>query len=334
LKNIQNKIVMYTLEELDSIIEKAVMNLDLKGKPEELYRPIEYLISIGGKRVRPKIALMTYNLFSDNVNNEILYPSLAMEIFHGFTLIHDDIMDEASMRRNQMTVHKKWNNNVAILSGDVMCIKSYQYIAHAPEQVLSKVLELFSKTAAQVCEGQQIDLNYESVPFITMEDYTEMIALKTAVLIACSAKIGAIIAGAEDKVANSMYDYAFKLGLAFQIKDDYLDSYGNSATFGKAIGGDILSNKKTWLLVEAFRRANSEQTNTLLSLFRDENISAKEKISKVLSVYDEIGVRENAEKAIARYHAEAREIVLSAGLTCAQEDQLISFSERLINREK
>jgi len=325
---------MYTLEELDSIVEKALMNINLKGKPEELYSPIEYLISIGGKRLRPKIALMTYNLFSDDINNEILYPALAMEIFHGFTLIHDDIMDDASMRRNQMTVHKKWNNNIAILSGDVMCIKSYQYIAHAPEQVLSKVLELFSKTAAQVCEGQQLDLNYESVPFITMDDYTEMISLKTAVLIACSAKIGAIIAKAEDKITKFLYDYAFKLGLAFQIKDDYLDSYGDASTFGKAIGGDILSNKKTWLLVEAFRRANSEQTNTLLALFRDDNISAKEKISKVLSVYDEIGVREHAEKAIARYHAEARDIVLSAGLTCAQEDQLISFSERLINREK
>ncbi|NCB98149.1 MAG: polyprenyl synthetase family protein [Bacteroidia bacterium] len=325
---------MYTLEELDAIVEKAVMTLDLKGKPEELYEPIEYLISIGGKRLRPKMALMTYNLFSERIDNEILYPALAIEIFHGFTLIHDDIMDDAPLRRNQTTVHNKWNNNIAILSGDVMCIKSYQYLAHAPAASLSKVLALFSRTAAQVCEGQQIDMNYESVPFITTEDYTEMISLKTAVLIACSAKMGAIIAGAGDKVSDMLYNYGYKLGLAFQIKDDYLDSFGNTLTFGKAIGGDILCNKKTWLLVEAFKRANPEQTNALLDLFKNNSIAPEEKIAAVLAKYKDLGVKERAEKAIAGYHAEAREIVLAAGLTKAQESQLITFADKLIDREK
>lgn len=325
---------MYTLEELDAIVEKAVITLDLKGKPEELYEPIEYLISIGGKRLRPKMALMTYNLFSDRIDNEILYPALAIEIFHGFTLIHDDIMDDAPLRRNQTTVHNKWNNNIAILSGDVMCIKSYQYLAHSPASSLSKVLALFSRTAAQVCEGQQIDMNYESVPFITTEDYTEMISLKTAVLIACSAKMGAMIAGAGDKVSDMLYNYGYKLGLAFQIKDDYLDSFGNTLTFGKAIGGDILCNKKTWLLVEAFKRANPEQTNALLDLFKNNSISPEEKIAAVLAKYKDLGVKELAEEAIAGYHAEAREIVLAAGLTKAQESQLITFADKLIDREK
>ncbi|MCK9627627.1 MAG: polyprenyl synthetase family protein [Bacteroidales bacterium] len=325
---------MYTLEELDAIVEKAVITLDLKGKPEELYEPIEYLISIGGKRLRPKMALMTYNLFSDKIDNEILYPAMAIEVFHGFTLIHDDIMDDAPLRRNQTTVHNKWNNNIAILSGDVMCIKSYQYIAHAPAASLNKVLALFSKTAAQVCEGQQIDMNYESVPFITTEDYTEMISLKTAVLIACSAKIGAIIAGAGEKVSDMLYNYGYKLGLAFQIKDDYLDSFGNTLTFGKAIGGDILCNKKTWLLVEAFKRANPEQTNALLALFRNSTIAPEEKITGVLEKYKELGIKEGAEEAIARYHSEARDIVLASGLTKAQEAQLIAFADKLINREK
>ena len=325
---------MYTLEELDAIVEKAVITLDLKGKPEELYEPIEYLISIGGKRLRPKMALMTYNLFSDRIDNEILYPALAIEIFHGFTLIHDDIMDDAPLRRNQTTVHNKWNNNIAILSGDVMCIKSYQYLAHSPASSLSKVLALFSRTAAQVCEGQQIDMNYESVPFITTEDYTEMISLKTAVLIACSAKMGAMIAGAGDKVSDMLYNYGYKLGLASQIKDDYLDSFGNTLTFGKAIGGDILCNKKTWLLVEAFKRANPEQTNALLDLFKNNSIAPEEKIAAVLAKYKDLGVKERAEEAIAGYHAEAREIVLAAGLTKAQESQLITFADKLIDREK
>ena len=213
-------------------------------------------------------------------------------------------------------------------------IKSYQYLAHAPAASLSKVLALFSRTAAQVCEGQQIDMNYESVPFITTEDYTEMISLKTAVLIACSAKMGAIIAGAGDKVSDMLYNYGYKLGLAFQIKDDYLDSFGNTLTFGKAIGGDILCNKKTWLLVEAFKRANPEQTNALLDLFKNNSIAPEEKIAAVLAKYKDLGVKERAEEAIAGYHAEAREIVLAAGLTKAQESQLITFADKLIDREK
>lgn len=325
---------MFTLEEIDSIVEKGVMTLNLKGEPEELYDPIEYLISIGGKRLRPKICLMAFNLFSDKIDYSILYPALATEIFHGFTLIHDDIMDDASLRRNQMTVHKKWNDNIAILSGDVMCIKSYQYISQCPPQYLKKVLDIFSVTAAQVCEGQQFDMNFEEAQFITLQDYLDMIGLKTAVLIACSAKLGAVIAGADDKVSDAIYEYGYQLGLAFQIMDDYLDSFGNSQTFGKAIGGDILCNKKTWLLVEALKRADINQQKELKSLLKDQAISPKEKIEKVLAIYNQLGVKTAAEQAVAEYHKRAIEAVSKSGLTENQMKQLVSFGESLIDRKK
>lgn len=325
---------MFTLEDIDSIVEKAVLSLDLKGEPKELYDPIEYLVSIGGKRLRPKICLMTYNLFSDKIDNRILYPAMAMEIFHGFTLIHDDIMDDAPLRRNQTTVHMKWNDNVAILSGDVMCIKSYQYISQCPSGCLKKVLGIFSRTAAQVCEGQQIDMNFEAIPLITLKEYEEMIGLKTAVLIACSAKLGAIIAGADDKVADSLYKYGYELGLAFQIKDDYLDSFGNTLTFGKAIGGDILCNKKTWLLVEAFKRANDNDKRELSSVLKGKDIKPENKIERVLALYNKLGIKIAAEKAVMEYHKKAQEAISGADLSENQKRQLFSFGEALINRER
>lgn len=325
---------MFTLEEIDSIVEKGTLKLNLKGEPRELYDPIEYLVSIGGKRVRPKMCLMTYNLFSDKIDNRILYPALAMEIFHGFTLIHDDIMDGASLRRNRPTVHKKWNSNVAILSGDVMCIKSYQYISQCPSQYLKKVLGIFSRTAAQVCEGQQIDMNFEAVPYITLQEYEEMIGLKTAVLIACSAEIGAIIAGADDKIAESLYNFGYQLGLAFQIKDDYLDSFGNTLTFGKAIGGDILCNKKTWLLVEAVKRADTHEYSELSSILTSTVINPDNKIERVLSIYNKLGVKAAAEQAVTEYHKKAQEAINDTDLTESQKMQLFSFGEALINRDR
>ncbi|MFA5848375.1 MAG: polyprenyl synthetase family protein [Bacteroidales bacterium] len=325
---------MFTLQEIDSIVEKGILTLNLKGEPNELYDPIEYIISIGGKRIRPKMSLMTYNLFSDKIDNSILFPALAMEIFHGFTLIHDDIMDDAPLRRSQITVHKRWNNNIAILSGDVMCIKSYQYISQCPPQYLKKLLAIFSRTAAQVCEGQQIDMNFEAAPYITLDDYIDMIGLKTAVLIACSAKLGAIIAGADDKTADSLYNYGYQLGLAFQIKDDYLDSYGNTQTFGKAIGGDILCNKKTWLMVETIKRADIIEKKELDSIFKDGSLEPKEKISKVLAIYNKLGVKEAAENAVIEYHRKANLSAMETSLTEQQKQQLLSFADSLINRNK
>lgn len=325
---------MFTIQEIDSIVEKSIFSLELKGEPEELYNPIEYLISIGGKRLRPKLALVSYNLFSDRIERNIIYPAIGLEVFHGFTLIHDDIMDNADLRRNRTTVHKKWNNNIAILSGDVMCIKSYQYISHAPADKLKQVIDLFSVTAAQVCEGQQYDMNFENMSFITMDDYLNMIGLKTAVLIAASAKIGAIIAGAPANICDALYNYGHQLGLAFQIKDDYFDSFGDSAVFGKKIGGDILCGKKTWLLVETMKRADGAKRKELMEILKESSDQPSVKIERVLSIYNEYKIKEAAEEAMDIYHKRALAAIADAGLTKDQSERLWEFADNLINREK
>jgi geranylgeranyl diphosphate synthase type II len=325
---------MYTLKEIDEVVEKGLYSLNWEGNPDELYEPIEYLVSIGGKRLRPKMAIMCYNLFSEKIDNTIVYPALALEIFHGFTLIHDDIMDGASLRRNQPTVHKKWNNNIAILSGDVMSIKSYQLIGYAPEKYLKNVLKLFSDTAAQVCEGQQYDMNFETLPFITNDEYLEMIGLKTAVLIACSAKLGAMIGGASPEAADALYDFGYQLGLAFQIKDDYLDSFGDTVVFGKAIGGDIMSNKKTWLLVESMKRAQGNDEVDLNNLISPKNPDQKGKISKVLALYGKLGIKAATEEAIGEYHKKAKKALDPDLFTEKQRERLMEFANLLLNREK
>ena len=325
---------MYTLIEIDAVVDKGISSLNWEGDPGELYEPIEYLISIGGKRLRPKMAVICFNLFSDKIDNSIVYPALALEIFHGFTLIHDDIMDGASLRRNQPTVHKKWNNNIAILSGDVMCIKSYKLIAFTPEKHIKDVLTLFSDTAAQVCEGQQFDMNYETLPLITIGEYLDMIGLKTAVLMACSAKMGAIIGGASPECANALYNYGYQLGLAFQIKDDYLDSFGDTNIFGKAIGGDILSNKKTWLLVEGLKRAQGKDSEILKEFISSKNCEPKEKIAGVIALYERLGVKTAAEEEIGEYHKKAQKALDSVHFTPHQLERLLEFANLLLNREK
>ncbi len=328
---------MYSIQDLQNIVNKGLAQLDFSMEPAELYNPLEYMISIGGKRLRPVTCLMTYNLFSDKLEKSILNPALALEVFHSFTLIHDDIMDKADIRRGQPTVYKKWNSNIAILSGDVMSIKAYELLAAAPNEKLPEALALFSKTAAQVCEGQQYDMNYESLPLITMDDYLNMIGLKTAVLIACSAKMGALIAGADAKTCNTLYDFAYTLGIAFQIKDDYLDTFGQSNIFGKSIGGDILNNKKTWLWVETFKRVNGaakERLNHLLSLVPDGADIDKEKIEGMQNLYIELGVKEAAEAAIEEYHKKAMDMIGTLELTASQKEQLEEYANMLVNRNK
>lgn len=325
---------MFTISEIDSIVEKSIFSLELKGEPGELYDPIGYLISIGGKRLRPKVAILTYNLFSDKIDKTILHPAMGLEIFHGFTLIHDDIMDKAPLRRNRETVHKKWNDNIAILSGDVMCIKSYQYISEAPPAKLKSALDLFSHTAAQVCEGQQYDMNFESLSFITMEDYIGMIGLKTAVLIAASAKLGALIADAPRDTCDAIYKWGYQLGLAFQIKDDYFDSFGDSKIFGKKIGGDILCGKKTWLLAESLRRSNPQKRKELQDLFKNNAMDPAVKISQVLAIYEELGIKSAAEVAMENYHRKSAEALAGSGLNNEQKERLFEFADSIINREK
>ena len=325
---------MYTIAELDKYVENGLAALNLKMEPKELYEPIEYMISIGGKRLRPELCLLTYNLFSDKIEKPILYPALALEIFHGFTLIHDDIMDKAELRRGQQTVYRKWNDNVAILSGDVMSIQAYQLLANCPGEVLPQVLTLFSRTAAQVCEGQQYDMNFENIPYITMEDYISMISLKTAVLIACSAKMGALIAGADEKVSQALYDFAFDLGIAFQIQDDMFDTFGQGNVFGKKIGGDILNNKKTWLLVESFKvadKARKQELDAIMALGMEQG---EEKIARMKQMYITLGIKESATAAIMEYYNSALEKIANAGFSSAQMEQLLTFANKLIKRIK
>ena len=325
---------MYSLEEIDRIVDHRIAKLKLGDDPAELYDPIDYLIKIGGKRLRPKIAILCYNLFKDDFNDSILMPAIGLEIFHGFTLIHDDIMDKAPIRRGHQTVHKKWNENIAILSGDVMCIKSYDLICEAPTESLPQLIKLFSKTAAEVCEGQQLDMNFESRDSVTMDEYLEMIGLKTAVLIACSASLGAIIAGKEDRVVGTIYDFSYQLGLAFQITDDYLDTFGTSSTFGKSIGGDIENNKKTWLFIEALNRAKGADYQELVTLYKGEVGENSAKVQKVKEIFERLGVKEAAIDAIEGYHTRAIEILKDIDLTDQQINQLEGFAKTLLKRNK
>lgn len=325
---------MFAIEELDKFVENGLSALNFKLEPSELYEPIEYMISIGGKRLRPELCLLTYNLFSDKIEKPVLYPALALEIFHGFTLIHDDIMDRAELRRGQQTVYRRWNDDIAILSGDVMSIKAYELLAECPEGVLPKVLALFTKTAAQVCEGQQYDMNFENIPHITMENYISMISLKTAVLIACSAKMGALIAGADEKVSQALYDFGYALGIAFQIQDDLFDTFGQGNVFGKKIGGDILNNKKTWLLVESYRVADIDQKQQLHEIMGMTVEDGDRKIARMKDMYCTLGIKESAEKAIMGYYNQAMEIIGKIDFTPAQMEQLTKFADKLIKRIK
>ena len=325
---------MYTLQEIDRILENFARLQNISREPATLYEPLDYMMSIGGKRIRPKLCLLTANLLSDDFRNPLIFPAMALEVFHEFTLIHDDIMDRSDTRRGCPTVYKKWDENVAILSGDVMSILAYKYLAYAPQAVLPQVLELFTTTAMQVCEGQQYDMDFETLPFITMDDYLSMIGLKTAVLLACSAKMGALIAGASKEACNALYDFGYQLGVAFQITDEYLDTFGNEKVFGKKIGGDIVNNKKTWLLVECLRRVSGQRKQELEKLLQLGEDKRQEKVEAVRNLYVELGVKEAAAAAILVYHKKAMDALAASGFDPAQTRILAQFAEELIHREK
>ena len=325
---------MFTLEEIDRIVENCSKLQLVRREPANLYDPIGYMMSIGGKRIRPKLCLLSYNLLSEDMGNSIIFPAMALEVFHEFTLIHDDIMDRSDTRRGNPTVYKKWNEEVAILSGDVMSILAYKYLAYAPQDILPKVLNLFSETAIQVCEGQQYDMDFENLPLITMEDYLSMIGLKTAVLLACSTKMGALIGGASIGVCDALYKFGYQLGIAFQITDDYLDTFGNEKVFGKKIGGDIANNKKTWLLVESMRRSGAEQKLQLEKLMQLGEEERAFKVEAVRMFYEELGVKEAAEAEIQAWHQKALESLSQAGFAPWQTRNLEKFAESLVHREK
>ena len=322
----------------ENVIEKALKELFANPgfalAPEGLYDPLRYMIEIGGKRIRPRLCLTAYGLFRDTLDESVLQCASALEVFHTFTLIHDDIMDKSPLRRKRETVWKKWNEDTAILSGDVMCIDSYRRIANAPASVLGDVLVLFNRTAAQVCEGQQLDMDFEKRKDVTMAEYLEMIGLKTGVLIACSAKMGALVAGAPEEACDRLYDYGYLLGLAFQVADDYLDAYGDEKVFGKPIGGDILNAKKCWLTTRAFEKADAPTRARLMELLDSEAVTDEQKTAKieaVKAIYDSLDIPEDARREIRRFSDEAMERAAAAvsGLNLAA---LKDFAETLIGR--
>ena len=322
---------------IDSALKELFDNLTFTQEPAGLYDPLRYMIQIGGKRIRPRLCLTAYALFKDEFNDEILIPAAAIEVFHSFTLIHDDIMDKADVRRGVPTVYRKWDENTAILSGDVMSIESYRMVAKAPAETLPEVLALFTKTAAEVCEGQQYDMEFEDCEFVPMADYMKMIGLKTAVLIACSAKMGALIAQAPQESCDLLYKYGYDLGLAFQVADDWLDTYGDPAVFGKAIGGDILNNKKSWLMTRAFEKASvqtREQLQAAMAMPIETEELKAEKIATVKAIYAELGLEEEAKQEIVRLHNQAMSYISQLGVEPQKAALLENYAKKLIGRAK
>ncbi|MDX8337615.1 polyprenyl synthetase family protein [Draconibacterium sp. IB214405] len=291
---------MYTIEELQKIVSTEVDLRSkelLKNQPVELYDPISYSLDMGGKRLRPVLVLLAYNMFAEAIERA-LPAAIGIEVFHNFTLLHDDIMDKADVRRNRPTVHKKFSENAAILSGDAMAFQSYRYFLEERSEALPEVLEVFSKTALEVCEGQQYDMDFEQRMDVTEAEYLEMIRLKTAVLLACSLKVGALIANAPATIANQLYDFGINLGLAFQLQDDLLDTFGDQAVFGKQIGGDILANKKTFLLINTLEKASEKDKALLVDWIEKTDFDPKEKISAVTELYQSVGVKNMAEEKV------------------------------------
>ena len=321
---------------IENAVNELFANLKFTAEPAGLYDPLRYMMEIGGKRIRPRLCLLAYSLFKEEMNQSILGPAAALEVFHSFTLIHDDIMDKADVRRGVPTVYRKWDENTAILSGDVMSIESYKLLAQAPAEVLPKALALFTTTAAEVCEGQQYDMDFEDMESVPMDDYLKMIGLKTAVLIACSAKLGALIGGADDKTCDLLYRFGYDLGLAFQIADDWLDTYSDPKVFGKAIGGDILNNKKSWLMTRAFEKAGERRPELLeamaMPIETDEEKAAK--ISKVIGIYDSLGIGEDAKNEIIKLHAQALAHVETLDLRPEAAGALENYAKNLIGRTK
>jgi len=297
---------MNQLKDYISLVNKEINDILLQSFPEpkELYNPIEYILSNGGKRIRAVMTLIAANLFKDDIST-VIAPALGIEIFHNFTLLHDDIMDKASIRRGIPTVHIKWNENAAILSGDAMMILANKMIAKAPAEVLAPVLEVFNNTALEVCEGQQFDMNLEqkdiSKTTISENDYIEMIRLKTSVLIGASLKIGAICGGASIEQSELLYKYGINIGLAFQIQDDLLDTFGDEAEFGKRIGGDIIEGKKTYLLIKAMENASLEDVEIVKQTINSSNNNESKKIETIKTIYIKSKAKEAAEAKIASY---------------------------------
>ena len=324
---------MHTFEELQEIFSRHLSAQQLVQEPAELYEPIDYALSTGGKRLRPILLLMGANMFSDNIQKAIM-PALGIEVFHNFTLLHDDIMDRATVRRNQPTVHRKWNVNTAILSGDAMFIKAYEYLLNYQGPNMQQVLQVFNHTALKVCEGQQYDMNYEQTAEVGEPDYLKMIGLKTAALIGGSLQIGALTGGAGEQEARRLHDFGWNLGIAFQLQDDYLDTFGDPKIFGKSIGGDILAGKKTFLYVKALEKAGDEQKDQLEALMANRQLEALEKIDSVKNIFRSLGVGDLTHIQAEQYYNKAFRHLDQVHKDSEKKVPLIEVADKMMRRQK
>jgi geranylgeranyl diphosphate synthase type II len=301
------------------------------GNPPELYEPINYSMQLGGKRLRPTLLLLACNAFGGDIKNA-LHAAIGIEVFHNFTLLHDDIMDNAPLRRNKPTVHQKWNNNIAILSGDTMFVKAYQQVLQTKHHHIIELLELFSKTAIEVCEGQQLDMNFETQTNININNYLQMIELKTAVLLAAALKMGSIIGNASAENANYMYEFGRNIGIAFQLQDDILDVYGNQENFGKMVGGDIACNKKTFLLLKSLELANPLQQDELKHWLESNDANSEPKINAIKNLYNQLNIRYHAENVMKDYFEKALNYLNKTTLTAEHKSHFIDFANQLMIR--
>jgi geranylgeranyl diphosphate synthase type II len=323
----------YTLTECQEIINKEINNLPLdEYAPKELYEPVEYILASGGKRIRPALAIVGCNLFSDDISNAIPV-ALAVEVFHNFTLLHDDVLDEADMRRGQPTVHKKWNQNAAILSGDAMMILAYDFLMRKEIPNQMEILRVFNKTAIEVCEGQQYDLNFENTLEVRIADYIRMITLKTSVLLAASLKMGALAGGASEEDAKQLYKWGLNVGVAFQLQDDLLDTYADESKFGKKIGGDIVSNKKTFLLLSAMEKAEGDDHRKIMELITNFQRPKEEKVKLMKKMFDAYNIKEATEDKIAKYFDLSNDALQALSIDNERKELLNSISSYLLKRE-
>ncbi len=324
--------MIYKEEELLRLINEGLNTLPYNRKPTSLYTPMKYVLSLGGKRIRPMLMLMGYNLYKDNPK-EIMPQAVAIETFHNFTLLHDDLMDNAALRRGHQTVHCRWDANTAILSGDNMLVVAFHYMQKCLPGYMPQVMQLFTETAMQIDEGQQYDMDFESRDDVSSSEYIEMIRLKTSVLLACALKIGAILADAPAEDADLLYRFGELIGLAFQLQDDLLDVYGDESVFGKAIGGDITSNKKTYMLINALNLANPQQRQELEQWINATTFDRKEKIKAVTRIYDELGISQLCEEKIMHYFNEAAQLLEQVKVSPERKQLLRSYTAQMVNRQ-
>ena len=326
-----NRNNMYTWEDLRNIVNEFIDNLEFEREPRELYAPVRYTLEQSGKRVRPVLFLLAYNMYKECVR-EALYPAVAVETYHNYTLIHDDVMDRAVIRRGKPTVCAKWGDTAAILSGDTMLVLAYEFLSHVPADKLPAMLALFTETAKEIGDGQQYDLDFEKRDDVAEEEYMEMIRLKTSVLLAASLKLGGILAGASESDLANLYSYGETIGLAFQLQDDLLDVYADEKLFGKKIGGDICCNKKTFLLITAMNLASPEQLAQMKAWMEKEEFDAQEKVAWFTAMYNELGVKEACEKRIRELFAKCDAYINAISVAEEKKTSLKAFANMILDR--